>query len=297
MANINEMINLAQYQAGPGRLTGRGGGGGIFDMVAGIVEKRKAEEEINQKKEIESKQRRIDMYKTLRDSGYTPAQAHKAVMEDKFPDVPGQQTEDEKSDALNQQKTKAQINKEKALAGKYRKQTSLLTQKPEDLKEGILRKLANDEALTAGEQRIYDEVIKKSSGESDIQQQIDEARLEKLQQDTKRSKALTEKSGRKPTEKSVKQNVRERILNKLANDEALTSGEQKIYDEIIKKSSNQSELSQILSGQSKKSAVPADVQSKSAEGEYIKMFDPAGKPKLVPAQNVNKALSRGWKLR
>ena len=100
-----------------------------------------------QAKRQEAMKKQVDMYNTLRDQGYDPKSASEAVRSSKFPTT-------EPGVPLKDQKTQAEID---ALRGG--KDTSY-----DRVKARILNKMSNDEALTAGEQRVYDEVIKKDTG-------------------------------------------------------------------------------------------------------------------------------------
>ena len=199
MASVNEMINLNQYQAGPGRFTNQGGGGGIVDLLAGMMQAKQIKEE----KAMKKQKNQADMYKTLRDSGYEPKKAYEAVMSGKLPDEAGGDTVKEKIGAANVNRINAQTEK-------------------------IKTKPANS--------------------------------------------------------------VRQQIVDKVAAGEDLTPGEQKVYDEVIRKYGQKSDLSSVLQNK-------ADKIDQTNPDDYVPMIDPSGKNKRVPKANVEKAKARGWKLR
>ena len=165
MASIDEMIRLNNYQAGPGRFTNQGGGGGIVDLLAGIMQKKKIDDEAKMKKQKAS----ADMYKTLRDSGYEPKKAYEAVMAGTLPDAPGGVTTNEQKATATVSKLQAQTDREKATTENISKKTSMLGTSAANLRERITNKVANNETLTTGEQKVYDEVIKKYGAKSDIE--------------------------------------------------------------------------------------------------------------------------------
>src|SRR3990167_1391067 len=111
---------------------------------------------------------RSDMYKTLRDSGYDPQKAYEAVMKNQLPQEAGGITSDEKKSQAEVLKIEAQTAREKATTKKIERQTSILTQAPGVLRQKIIAKVANGEDLTTGEQKIYDEVIRKYGQKSDL---------------------------------------------------------------------------------------------------------------------------------
>ena len=199
MASPTELMALNQYELGPGRLTGRGGGGGIMDLMAGLMQRQKIQEEEKLKKQ----KNKADMYKTLRDAGYEPKKAFEAVQAGQFPEEFGGETSKEKVANANIDRLKAQTKK--------------LTTQP--------------------------------------------------------SAAL-----------------RARITEKVANGEDLTPGEQKVYDEVIRKYGQKSDLSSVLERKANKI-------DQTQQTEYVPMFDSQGNKKKVPKANVEKAKSKGWKLR
>ncbi len=150
------------------------------------------------------------MYKTLRDAGYEPKRAYDAVMSGQMPEEAG-------GDTPKEQETAAKIGVANATTEKIKAQT---------------------------------EKVKTQPGPA----------------------------------------LRQRIIEKVAKGEDLTPGEQKVYDEVIRKYGQKSDLSTVLENK----AVKID-QSKTED--YVPMINPAGQKKLVPKANVEKAKSRGWKTR
>lgn len=115
-----------------------------------------------QKMKEQEKQKKVEdqmsMYKTLREAGYTPAKAHAAVIKGEMPkDIPGM-TGKERDAGLEQEKTKAEIAKIKA-------ETDVVGTKKGDVESRILNKIANGESLLPGEEKIYEDVIKKKNPE------------------------------------------------------------------------------------------------------------------------------------
>lgn len=176
------------------------------------------EAQIKKEKQQKKVKDQSDMYKTLRDAGYEPKKAYEAVMKGEFP----------------------------------------------------------DEAST-GESKVDLETVKIK------------AQTEQVQAQTEKIKKTTEVITR-PSAK-----LREEIIQKIANDEALTVGEQKIYDEVIRKYGEKSDLETVLRG--KKEAADVAAAGTSGKDEFVPMLDPLGRKKLVPKGNVDKAQKKGWKLR
>ena len=63
--------------------------------------------------------RNVDMYKTLRDAGYSPERAYKAVSEKKFPEAAGGISMKEEQEKANLEKTKAETEKIKSETSGY----------------------------------------------------------------------------------------------------------------------------------------------------------------------------------
>jgi hypothetical protein len=132
MASIKEMIDLANFQAGPGRLTTtHEGGSGAVGAIMSVLKGQKLQQDETIKKQQDQMKHRADMYKTLREAGYDPKSAYESVMKNQ-------------------------------LAGPGGEDAALI----KDPKEKILAKIARGESLTTGEQDIYDNVIKKKAVDS-----------------------------------------------------------------------------------------------------------------------------------
>jgi hypothetical protein len=146
------------------------------------LKKRKLDIEDKLKKEQEATQKKIDMYKTLRESGYDPKSAYDAVKKNQFPELPGT---DEVGKKTSRERILAKIAKGETLTTgeqqvyddtiKHKetdenlldetiadKTTETETANQKKMREQILDKIARGTPLTPGEQKIYDEVIKKS---------------------------------------------------------------------------------------------------------------------------------------
>lgn len=199
--------------------------------IARTLKARKLEIDAELKKKQEATQKKADMYKTLREAGYDPKSAYEAVVKGNLP-VPGPE-----DNSLPKKSSR----------------------------EKILDKIAKGETLSTGEQQVYDETIKhKEEGGS-----LDEA-------------ISGVSSGETPTQKKM----REQILDKIARGTPLTPGEQKIYDEVIKK----------------KQASPAaqenlDTVINSQKDEMVAVISPTGVKGSVPKSKLAAALKAGYKKR
>jgi hypothetical protein len=104
--------------------------------------------------------KKLDIYKTLREQGYDPKKAYEAAMKNVLPiEAPGQ-TMKEQTEAAGLERTKAETDKIKK---------GLVTKTKDEVENDIVGKVSRGEGLTAGEQKIYDDVIKKqkkSEGDS-----------------------------------------------------------------------------------------------------------------------------------
>ncbi len=181
----------------------------LSTLVRGI-DAFQTEAKVKEEEQMKKAEKQFDMYKTLRSSGYDPARAFKAVNKLELPDEAGGATDSER-------KTDASVLKTEAEVEKIKKQTELMTTSKADLSKRILNKIANDETLTPGEQKVYDEVIRKYGKKSSL-------------------------------------------------DEDLAAAEDK------------------KSGGDKKT-------------DYVPMIDPSGKKKKVHPDDVEKAIKKGWKKR
>lgn len=124
--------------------------GRIAQNISGFLLKQRQEEEKRQKE----MNKKLEMYKTLREAGYDPGRAHKAVQEMKFP-------AEAAAESIKEQQAKAELEKTRVETEKIKKDM-LTPSKGKGLQSRIMEKIANDEELTPGEQKIYDEVIKRS---------------------------------------------------------------------------------------------------------------------------------------
>jgi len=193
-----------------------------------VLKKNKLEIEEKIKKQQESAKTDADFYKTLRDAGYDPQSAYDAVTKRKLT-PPGPED-------FSLKKT---------------------------IRERILDKIARNQPLTPGEQKVYDDTIKHKTEDENL---LDEAI---------KNKEVPEQT---PSQKKMS----EKILDKMANGEKLTSGEQKIYDEVIKKMqpAKKEDLTDVL-------------QNK----DLVAVYKPDGTPGFIPKANLEKALKAGWKKR
>lgn len=199
-ASPTELLKLAQAQSGGGFETGQGGGGGIMDLIAGVMEEKKKSRE----KKLNDQ---MDMYQTLRDAGYDPKSAFEATEKGSFPTAPGGATVKERNaDILDRNTT---------------------TQK-------ILKKVADGVDLLPGEQKVYDDYIKKRSTKSE------DDGLEDVLSPNKKPAAKEQTPA-----------------------------------ELLLSTNHQ----------------------KDDAGEYVPMTDPTGKNKKVHKDDVAKAIKAGWKKR
>lgn len=128
-------------------------------LVRGL-EKFQQQQKTQQEEQMKKQEKRMDMYKTLRDSGYDPSRAYKAVMANEFPDVPGGETAEEKKKELDIKQTEANIEQTKAETDKI---------KTGSLQDRILAKVEAGDTLTSGEQKVYDEYIRKYGQKGSIE--------------------------------------------------------------------------------------------------------------------------------
>lgn len=100
--------------------------------------------------------KKMDIYRTLREQGYDPKKAYEAAMNGTLPmEAPGETMKDQ-TDAAGLEKTKAETEKIKK---------GINTKTKEDLENEILDKVSKGLALSPGEQKIYDDVIKRRKEE------------------------------------------------------------------------------------------------------------------------------------
>jgi hypothetical protein len=136
----------------------------IMKGIQTYMTQKKVQDQEKQKKMKESG----DTYKTLRDAGYSPEKAHAAVISGDYPkDVPGLTIDDEKD--------KASLEKTTAETGLLKAQTETTGLKKNTIESGIMNKLAQGIELNPGEQKIYDDVIKKKNngGLAELLSQMD----------------------------------------------------------------------------------------------------------------------------
>lgn len=115
--------------------------------------------------------RKLDMYKTLRDSGYQPADAYNAVIKNKMPEVAGGLTDKEKKIQAQTANINAAAGLRKAQTLKVNAETNVVNLAPNQkaLTLKILTKIAGGQKLTTGEQKVYDEVIRKYGNRSALE--------------------------------------------------------------------------------------------------------------------------------
>lgn len=239
--------------------------------------------EADQKKKMEALQKQADMYKTLREAGYDPKAAYEAVNNHKL-------TAGGSDDFLNKdpkEKILAKMSRGETLtAGEQKIYDDTIKRKVVDptARTEILRKIADGEDLTEGEQQIYDETIKKKTSDNPLGEALGDAKPET------------------PNQKKM----RDKILEKIGTGAALTPGEQKIYDEVIKKGSgtkaginSASALEEALAGGPVPSnRVPSNkVPSNKVpdEEEKVKVITPDGKRGWIPKKNLQRALKAGYR--
>lgn len=235
MASVQEMINLAKYQSGEGRLTGNGNpGGGIINALSAVIDQHNQKMQADQEKQQKKLNDQIDQYKTLREAGYDPKRAYDAVQKRQFPTDAGGVTGSEIKSQNESTKIKAETDKLGAETNKLTAEANRINSgttsdnvysNRKGLENKILQKVATGATLTPGEEKVYNDVIKKKGS--------DNGTLGNL----------------------VKKN--------LAIDESF--------------------------GSSKKATAPVD--------EYVKMFDPGGAKKKVKKSDVKRAIAQGWKAR
>lgn len=126
-----------------------------------------------------------DMYKTLRDSGYDPKSAYKAVTTSTFGEPGGLTTAEQKTGAevkgieastgIKQAQVgniNAAAEVKKAQAAKILEETKQIPATKKNLVNRILGKMAEGGVLTTGEQKVYDEVIRKYGNKSSLEEAL-----------------------------------------------------------------------------------------------------------------------------
>jgi len=233
----------------PKTITEENGEPGNYDIstlgrVIRVLNQQKLKVEADAQKKMETAKKKMDMYKTLRDAGYDSKSAYESVIKNEMK-VPGE--EDFSS-----------------------------IKSPT---ERILNKMSKGIALTAGEQQVYDETIKKKQPAQKNQDLLDESIKAKVDL----TKAQTEKIklGKTPNQ----QRMYEQILRKIANGMDLTTGEQKIYDEVIKKQAKQNGSGDALS----------DILDPENNEETVKVQHPDGRKGTILKSKLPAALAAGFK--
>lgn len=176
-----------------------------LSRMARQVSRLLTQQQLDAEKRQEKIKKRYDMFKTLRDAGYDSKTAYDAVIKDEMPASYPAQTEEEK---LKIDKTKAETRK--------------ITAEAEKIEKGV------DPAIEKEIMRIEEKAAEKGYV---ISLDANMTSQEKL----KTARALYARQAGEAMKKTAKgKTSRDRILNKIESGEALTPGEQKIYDEIIK---------------------------------------------------------------
>jgi hypothetical protein len=131
-----------------------GSGSRIGDILSSLAEVNKTMQDA-QTKEAEEKQKKFDTFKTLRDAGYSSQQAYELIL--KGTGLPAPEGEGN----VEQQQKEANLAKTKAETEKIGKE------KTSSLRDRILGKVAAGEILLPGEQKIYDDTIKRRGDNTD----------------------------------------------------------------------------------------------------------------------------------
>ncbi len=134
-------------------------GGDISPLarVAHLIQTHIAQQKIDDQEKQKKLTEQMDTYKTLRDAGYTPERAHAAVISGEIPS----QAPD--GSPIKDTKAQADIANTKATTEKTIAETSILGDKKSTIESKIMNKIANGEDLLPGEQKIYDDIIKKKN--------------------------------------------------------------------------------------------------------------------------------------
>uniref|UniRef100_A0A6M3IVG9 Uncharacterized protein n=1 Tax=viral metagenome TaxID=1070528 RepID=A0A6M3IVG9_9ZZZZ len=269
MGYVEELMKQGYVPEGqtPKTILPEGGDPGNYDTgpmanVARALEKMRFKFQQDQETKIKKIEKKSDMYKTLREAGYEPKRAFDAVSKLEFPtEMPGETpAEKEKKidlqqKELNLKRTGKEIEKTGMEIEKI--QSEINTPNRTRLTARVLNKIANEEMLTPGEQKLYDETIKHKTGSD----------LDSILNDTTTDEGTN------------LARTKERILAKIADDEKLTVGEQKIYDEVIAKS-------------------PAWSRSiKSGAEKMIPVITADGRRGFVPESKLKAFLASGGKRR
>lgn len=231
------------------------GNDSISRFVQGVLQQSQ-EARARDERAAEKAKKQTEMYNTLRDAGYEPKRAHEAVLKLEFPSEPGSEGLKQKQEEANLAKTEAEVGKVQADTEKAKADASLGPTKAQ-LQARIMTKIADGTALTPGEQKVYDEVIKKSG--SDLDELLKDETYDR---------------------------VKARILNKMAAGEELTEGEQQIYDDVIKRGKPGGSLEDVLNA-------GGGEKPKTATGK-VQVVHPDGRTGSIPADQLEKALKAGF---
>jgi len=134
-----------------------------LSTLSRALEKHQTQQRAVEQEQLKREEKRMDMYKTLRDSGYDPGKAYEAVMKMEFPRAPGGETVKEKEVAVKKMKAMRTSGIEKAKGEGIEADTNR-----KKLVNRILQKVADDVSLKSGEQKVYDEYLRKYGNRSDV---------------------------------------------------------------------------------------------------------------------------------
>lgn len=247
MAGIMELAQALDYLSGPGSLkNAHPGGGGVAEIFSGMQE--------GKQKKMKSD---TDMYQTLREAGYSPQKAFDAVQSGKFPQSPGGDTLKEQKAGLYKERVQAQTEDIKS-------RTEARTKNRSALQGKIIEKIINGAELSPGEQKIYDDLLKRKSGEGELDEVLSGPKINA---------------------------TREQIMKDMSEGKELTPGAQKIYNEVIKKTGKTGGLEETLQGKNKQSAGNAGTQ------EMVAVVAPDGRRGMIPKIKLQSALKAGYRLR
>jgi len=221
-------------------------------LVRGL-QKYQQEHQLQIEKQQKETQNKSDMYKTLRESGYDSKTAFEAVKKSSMPTEPGGLTKQEKTTALEEKEKGVSIARK-------------------ELEQKILEKVTAGEDLTPGEQKVYDEVLRRREESDGLDTVLKD---KKTAAQTKKIEAQTKNIGRKSLEEQIKE--------KVAKGKTLTPGEQKIWDEVIVRGKGGSDqgLEDVLAN--RKGMVP--------------VVAPDGTPGWIPVKKLAGALKAGYTTR
>lgn len=95
-----------------------------LNRMATVLNQVMQQQQEQQKKQQEKLAKQFDMYKVLREAGYDPKAAHRAVMNNQFPDQPGGLSIEEQKKQADIKRSEAATKKDTAYANKANKQAS-----------------------------------------------------------------------------------------------------------------------------------------------------------------------------